>query len=150
VSTPEPAAPRLASLTAVEAGDPHRYTGAVRLARLLRAEDDSVRVYEVCFAPGSRTVWHVHAREQMLVALSGDCVVQIAGAPARRLAPGECIRVPGGARHWHGALPSGPASHLALNVHGPTDWDRPVSDTEVSEAASSVGQVQAPHGDRHC
>jgi 4-carboxymuconolactone decarboxylase len=134
----EPAPPRLASAAALEAGDPHRYTGSVRVARVLRAGDDTVRVYEVCFAPGSRTVWHAHTGEQMLVALSGHCVVQIAGAPARRLGPGDSIRVPGGARHWHGALPGGPASHLALNVHGPTEWDRPVSDAEFGEAAGSA------------
>ena len=140
---PEPAPPRLASPAALEAGDPERYTGSVRLARLLRAGDDTVRVYEVCFAPGSRTVWHVHSGEQMLVALIGRCVVQIADAPVRQLGPGEGIRVPGGVPHWHGAPPDAPGSHLALNVHGATDWGRPVSDTEFSRAAQFMQQGQA-------
>jgi quercetin dioxygenase-like cupin family protein len=140
---PETAPPRLASPEAVEPGDPARYTGTVRLARLLRAGDDSLRTYEVCFAPESRTVWHVHAGEQMLVALSGHTLVQIADAPARRLAPGEAIRVPGGVRHWHGALAGAPASHLALNVHGPTEWGPPVTPAEFSEAAAFVGQARS-------
>jgi quercetin dioxygenase-like cupin family protein len=126
--------PRLAPATAFEAGRPERYTGTVSLARVLRAGDDSVRAYEVCFAPGSRTVWHTHAGDQLLVALSGRCVVQCADAPARYLAPGDALRVPAGVRHWHGALPAGPASHLALNLHGSTDWGGPVSRSEFTSA----------------
>lgn len=120
----------------MEEADPGRYTGPVRIARLLRAGDDTVRVYEVCLAPGSRTVWHVHSGEQMLVTLSGGCVVQLADGPARHLGPGEGIRIPGGVRHWHGASPEAPASHLALNQHGPTEWGRAVTDAEFHEALS--------------
>jgi quercetin dioxygenase-like cupin family protein len=133
------AAPRLAPAAAFEAGSPERYTGPVNVARVIRAGDDSVRAYEVCFAPGSRTVWHAHAGEQLLVVLSGRCVVQCADGPARYLAPGEGIRVAAGVRHWHGALPTGPGSHLALNAHGPTDWGRPVSDVEFSVAVRRSG-----------
>lgn len=135
----EPAAPRLASAAAFEAGRPERYTGSVNIARVIRAGDDSVRAYEVCFAPGSRTVWHAHAGEQWLVILSGRCVVQCAGAPARQLAPGEGFRVPGGVRHWHGVLPTGPGSHLALNAHGTTDWGQPVSEDEFNLAVRGMG-----------
>ncbi len=74
----------------------------------------------------------------MLVALIGPCVVQIADERPRHLAPGEAIRVPGGVPHWHGALPGGPASHLALNVHGPTEWRRSVSESEYRETIRSV------------
>lgn len=126
----EPAASRLAPAAAFEPGSPERYTGSVSVARVLRADDDSVRAYEVCFAPGSRTVWHAHSGEQLLVILSGRCVVQCADGPAQHLGPGDSLRVPAGKRHWHGALPEGPASHLALNAHGPTDWGPPVSDAE--------------------
>jgi quercetin dioxygenase-like cupin family protein len=140
-----PAPPRLAAPGTLEAGDPHRYTGEVRLARLLQAGDDTVRVYEVCFAPGSRTVWHVHLGEQMLVTLSGHCVVQIAGKPARHLAPGESVRIPAGARHWHGALPPGPASHLALNRHGPTEWEAAVTEAEFRTAVGEEDPVLPGH-----
>lgn len=141
----DPAPPRLAVPGTLDLADPQRYTGRVMLARLLQAADDSVRVYEVCFAPGSRTVWHVHAGEQMLVTLTGRCVVQVAGAPARHLGPGEGVRIPGGTPHWHGALAGDPASHLALNEHGPTEWGVPVTDAEFSSAvgradSSSAGQ----------
>ena len=134
-SVQSPAPPRLTLPGALEVADPSRYTGTVRLGRLLRAKDDTVRVYEVCFAPGSRTVWHVHTGEQMLVTLTGRCVVQIAGAPARHLTPGESARIPAGVRHWHGALPGEPASHIAMNQHGPTEWGMAVTDAEFSTAA---------------
>lgn len=104
------------------------------MARILRSDDDTVRVYEVCFAAASRTVWHIHAGEQQLVGLSGVCVVQWGNAPARHLAPGDSVRVPAGVRHWHGSLAAGPASHLALNMHGPTEWGLPVSDAEFAAA----------------
>lgn len=131
-----PAPPRLAAPEDLETGDPQRYTGTVRVARLLRAQDDTVRVYEVCFAPGSRTVWHVHTGEQMLVTLTGRCVVQLADSPARHIGPGESARIPGGVRHWHGALPGAPASHIAMNQHGPTEWGTAVTDAEFGTAAA--------------
>jgi quercetin dioxygenase-like cupin family protein len=134
----EPPEPRLDDPAAFESGRSERYTGNVSLARVLSARDDSVRAYEVCFAAGSRTVWHAHAGDQLLITLSGTCVVQCGDAPARTLAPGDSIRVPPGVRHWHGAIPTTPASHLALNIHGPTDWGRPVSDAEYLAAVQST------------
>ena len=77
-----PAISRLAAAGAFELGSPERYVGTVHVARILRAADDSVRAYEVCFAAGGRTVWHTHAGEQFLVTLGGRCVVQCVDAPA--------------------------------------------------------------------
>jgi quercetin dioxygenase-like cupin family protein len=124
--------------TAFEPGSPERYSGTVHVARILRAADDTVRAYEVCFAAGGRTVWHAHAGEQFLITIGGRCVVQCADAPARHLGPGDCFRVPAGVQHWHGALPGGAAAHLVLNAHGPTVWGRPVSDAEFSAAAGAL------------
>ncbi len=133
-ATSGPAMARLAAPTAFELGRPERYAGTVHVARILRAADDTVRAYEVCFAAGGRTVWHAHAGEQFLVGLGGSCVVQCMDAPPRHLGPGDSFRVPAGLRHWHGALPGGPAAHLALNSHGPTEWGHPVSEAEFSAA----------------
>lgn len=124
------APPRLADVATFEAGRPERYTGSVGVARVLQARDDSVRAYEVCFGMGGRTVWHVHAGDQLLIGLNGTCVVECGDGLPRTLGPGDSIRVPAGVRHWHGSLPGTQASHLALNVHGPTEWDRPVTDAE--------------------
>ena len=129
---------RLAEARAFETGRPDRYTGPAAVARLLAARDDSVRVYEVRFAAGARTVWHVHSSEQWLIGLVGFCVVQCAGEAARRLGPGEANHVPAGVRHWHGAGPDTGASHLVLNVGGATAWEAALA---ADEYAAAVAQL---------
>ena len=127
---------RLAEARAFEAGRPDRYTGVVAVARVLAALDDSVRVYEVRFAAGARTVWHAHSSEQWLIGLVGFCVVQCAGEVARRLGPGEASHVPAGARHWHGAGPESGASHVVVNIGGATAWEAPLAADEYAAAVT--------------
>jgi quercetin dioxygenase-like cupin family protein len=127
--------PRLAEAQAFEIGRLDRYTGPVAVARVLAARDDRLRVYEVRFAPGARTVWHVHAGDQWLVGLAGTCLVQCADAMARRVGPGEATLIPAGVRHWHGAGQHSGASHLVLNVVGATTWEAPLT---VEEYAAAV------------
>ena len=129
-------APRLAEAPAFETGRPDRYTGQVAVARVLTAHDDSLRVYEVRFAPSARTVWHVHAGEQWLIGLVGSYLVQCADETARRLGPGEATLIPAGVRHWHGAEQNSGASHLVLNVVGATTWLAPLTVEEYAAAAA--------------
>ena len=47
--------------------------------------------------------------------------------------PGDCINIPTGVKHWHGAAPDEWFSHLAIEVPGEnssTEWLEPVSDEE--------------------
>ena len=47
--------------------------------------------------------------------------------------PGDCINIPTGVKHWHGAAPDECFSHLAIEVPGEnssTEWLEPVSDEE--------------------
>ena len=47
--------------------------------------------------------------------------------------PGDCINIPIGVKHWHGAAPDEWFSHLAIEVPGEnssTEWLEPVSDEE--------------------
>jgi quercetin dioxygenase-like cupin family protein len=129
-------APRLAEARAFETGRPERYTGVAAVARLLAARDDSLRVYEVRFEAGARTVWHVHAGEQWLIGLVDVCVIQCMGEAVRRLGPGEASLIPAGVRHWHGAGQESGASHLVLNVVGATTWDAPIGADEYAAALS--------------
>ncbi|HEX6433382.1 MAG TPA: cupin domain-containing protein [Gemmatimonadales bacterium] len=131
--------PRLAPEHTFEIGRTDRYTGSVSLARLLAAADDSVRVYEVRFAPGARTVWHTHAGGQWLIGLVGLWVVQVAGESARQLGAGEVAYVPAGVLHWHGAKGENGASHLVLNVVGATDWAEPLSAEEYAAVIATLG-----------
>jgi quercetin dioxygenase-like cupin family protein len=132
--SPTMPAARLCEARAFESGRPERYTGAVAVARLLAAQDDSVRVYEVRFAAGARTVWHAHAGEQWLIGLVGICVLQWAGEAVRRIGPGEASQVPAGVRHWHGAGQESRASHLVLNVVGATTWEAHLGEHEYAGA----------------
>lgn len=47
--------------------------------------------------------------------------------------PGDCINIPTGVKHWHGAAPDGWFSHLAIEVPGENgfnEWLEAVSDDE--------------------
>ena len=47
--------------------------------------------------------------------------------------PGDCINIPTGVKHWHGAAPDEWFSHLAIVVPGENssnEWLEPVSDEE--------------------
>src|SRR6185503_17775711 len=47
--------------------------------------------------------------------------------------PGDIVRIPPGQKHWHGASPTGPMSHLAVTEQldgRSTDWMEKVSDEQ--------------------
>jgi quercetin dioxygenase-like cupin family protein len=131
--------PQLAPRAAVAPGPSERFTGDVLVGAVVEGAGDAYSVYEVHFEAGARTVWHQHVGEQILVGLSGVCVVKVDGQPARALMPGEAIRIAGGARHWHGAGSRIAGSHLALNAPGPTAWGVAVAPDAYALAATVEG-----------
>jgi quercetin dioxygenase-like cupin family protein len=131
--------PQLAPRPAVAPGPPERFTGDVLVGAVVEGPGEPWAVYEVHFEAGARTVWHQHVGEQLLVGLTGVCVVQFDGKPAHALVPGEAIRIPPGVRHWHGAGRRIAASHLALNAPGPTAWGTAVTPQEYALAAGVEG-----------
>ena len=47
--------------------------------------------------------------------------------------PGDCINIPAGVKHWHGAARDSWFSHIAVEKPGQgcsTEWLEPVSDEE--------------------
>ena len=68
----------------------------------------------VSFTPGARTAWHTHPLGQTLYVVSGVGRVQMAGGPIREIRPGDLVWIPAGVKHWHGAAPDTPMTHLAL------------------------------------
>ena len=47
--------------------------------------------------------------------------------------PGDCINIPAGVKHWHGAAPDSWFSHLAIEVpgvDGSNEWLEVVSDEQ--------------------
>ena len=101
---------------------------------------EQVGIHNVTFEPKCRNNWHVHnASEgggQILVCVAGRGYYQEWGKPAVEMKPGDCINIPAGVKHWHGAAPDSWFSHLAVEVPGKdasNEWLEPVSDEEYSK-----------------
>lgn len=77
----------------------------------------------VHFGAGARTVPHVHRSGQHLVFVDGVGVVGDESG-VRVVRAGDVISSPPGSWHWHGAVPSMPATHVAFEQPG--DFDRDV------------------------
>lgn len=96
-----------------------------------------VGVHNVTFEPGCRNNWHVHhAKEgggQILICVAGRGYYQEWGKDAVEMKPGDCINIPAGVKHWHGAAPDSWFSHLAVEVPGTeasNEWLEPVTDEQ--------------------
>ena len=96
---------------------------------------EQVGVFNVTFEPGCRNNWHIHHATkgggQILVCVAGRGYYQEWGKPARELLPGDCVNIPAGVKHWHGAAPDSWFSHLAIEVPGEggsAEWLEPVDD----------------------
>lgn len=90
----------------------------------------------VTFEPGCRNNWHIHHAQkgggQILLCVAGRGWYQEWGKDAVELHPGDCINIPVGVKHWHGAAPDSWFSHLAIEVPGEecrNEWCEPVDDT---------------------
>lgn len=119
------------SLTSVLA-DHARFTGRVwRTDYVEPADDDALAGSRFLYEPGARSHWHVHEREQFIVAEFGVGVVSWEGLAAPHLLmPGDWWHVEPGVPHWHGATPDGLFAHLAVTAGGSTTWLHRVSDED--------------------
>ena len=81
-----------------------------------------VGVFNVTFEPGCRNNWHIHNAAkgggQILICVAGRGYYQGWGKDAIEMNPGDCINIPVGVKHWHGAAPDSWFSHLAIEVPG--------------------------------
>jgi quercetin dioxygenase-like cupin family protein len=120
-------------------GSPDYFTGSVWLEEKSAARNGSdVAVVMVTFAPGARTAWHTHPHGQLLHIVSGVGRVQSAGGPVREVLPGDVVWFPPDERHWHGAAPEHPMTHLAVqradSAGRAATWQEPVSETDYRAA----------------
>lgn len=112
------------------------FTGQSYLAPV---STEQVGVFNVTFEPGCRNNWHIHHAEegggQILVCIAGRGFFQEWGKDAVEMRPGDCVNIPAGVKHWHGAAPDSWFSHLAIEVpgvDGSNEWLEPVSDEQYS------------------
>lgn len=96
---------------------------------------EQVGIFNVTFEPGCRNNWHVHHADkgggQILVCVAGRGYYQEWGKETVEMKPGDCINIPVGVKHWHGAAPDSWFSHLAVEVpgeNGSNEWLEAVDD----------------------
>lgn len=98
---------------------------------------EQVGIFNVTFEPGCRNNWHIHHADkgggQILVCVAGRGYYQEWGKEAVEMKPGDCINIPVGVKHWHGAAPDSWFSHLAVEVpgeNGSNEWLEAVDDEQ--------------------
>jgi quercetin dioxygenase-like cupin family protein len=98
------------------------FEGDVRAAEVVGGSDAThLRIYDVTFAPGARTVWHSHTTDQVLVITAGHGIVATE-AEERRVRTGDMVIVPAGEQHWHGAQADAEMTHLAVMTAGEDEF----------------------------
>jgi quercetin dioxygenase-like cupin family protein len=115
--------------------DPACFTGSVDRTQVLpEARPSGLRGDVFSYAPGARSVWHVHEGEQALVVVRGEGLVCWEGLDRpRRVRAGDWVHVVPGVRHWHGATPESDFAHLAVTAGGGTEWLSPVSESDYAQ-----------------
>ena len=115
-------------------GPAEYFTGTVRLDPLFQCGDPArVAGAQVTFEPGARTAWHTHPLGQTLIVIAGFGLAQRWGGPIEEIRPGDIVSIPPGEKHWHGASPTTPMTHIAIQerLDGRTvDWMEHVSDEQ--------------------
>ena len=101
---------------------------------------NQVGIFNVTFEPKCRNNWHIHHAKngggQILICVAGHGYYQELGKKAIEMNPGDCINIPAGVKHWHGAASDSWFSHLAVDVPGvecSTEWLEAVSDEEYNK-----------------
>lgn len=101
---------------------------------------EQVGIFNVTFEPGCRNNWHIHRATsgggQILVCVAGRGYYCEWGKPAVEMKAGDCINIPAGVKHWHGAAKNSWFSHLAIEVPGENssnEWLEPVTDEEYNK-----------------
>lgn len=108
-----------------------RFTGTVWVDRVLTAQrPGGMRLFLVCFEPGSRTHWHAHEGEQTLYVVAGTGHVRKSGEPGMEIGPGDIVYIAPGEKHWHGAGPKSAMIHLAVTTGGDTTWMEAVAEDQ--------------------
>jgi quercetin dioxygenase-like cupin family protein len=113
-------------------GSADYFTGEVTIEPIVQPEGARrVAAANVSFAPGARTAWHTHPLGQTLVVTAGRGRAQRAGGAIEEIRPGDVVWFPPGEKHWHGAAPDSPMTHIAIQETEDgkaVDWLEHVSD----------------------
>ncbi len=112
------------------------FTGTVRIEPLIPKQSSTVASGAlVSFEAKARTAWHTHPAGQTLIVQSGLGLVQREGGKIQEIGPGDVVYFEPGEKHWHGASPNSPMSHIAIQeeVDGKVvDWMEKVADEQYN------------------
>lgn len=113
------------------------FTGQSYLAHV---SVEQVGIFNVTFEPGCRNNWHIHHADkgggQILICVGGRGYYQEWGKDAIEMKQGDCVNIPAGVKHWHGAAAGSWFSHLAVEVPGENtsnEWLEAVADEEYNK-----------------
>lgn len=125
---------RNGSQTSIQGAAEH-FTGSARVEPLFKTPGPAgVSGASVTFEPGARSNWHTHPCGQTLLVTAGLGWTQCEGEPKLEIRPGDVVTCPPGTKHWHGATPTTPLTHIAIqqpDADGKVvDWLEPVSDAQ--------------------
>lgn len=132
------------SVKVIKSGPPttgaaDHFTGKVTVESRFASEiPNGYRGAIVMFEAGARTAWHTHPLGQTLIVISGRGLVQSEGHSAQEILPGDVIWIPPNERHWHGAAPDSPLSHVAISAplnDSTVEWMEPVTDEQYGREA---------------
>jgi quercetin dioxygenase-like cupin family protein len=94
--------------------------GPVTRQPLLTSEtSNNFNLSVVNFAAGARNKLHTHSSDQVLFVTAGKGII---ATETRQeiINVGDIAHIPAEEKHWHGATPDSPFSHIALTVKGST------------------------------
>jgi quercetin dioxygenase-like cupin family protein len=135
--TPTMEITRKADLKTVD-GPAEYFTGPVTITGQFQREAPSrVGGAIVRFEPGARTAWHTHPLGQTLIVTEGVGWTQVEGGPRLEFSAGDVMWCPPEHKHWHGATPRGPMTHIAIQESqngSPVTWMEHVTDEEYLAA----------------
>lgn len=88
-----------------------------------------IGIHNVTFEPGCQNNWHIHHAKsggsQILICVGGRGWYQEWGKEPVAMKLGDCVNIPVGVKHWHGAAEDSWFSHLEIEVPGEetsTEW----------------------------
>lgn len=148
-----PPANQAKSIKVIKNGEPTKgsadyFTGHVTVESKFSSETpNSYRGGIVNFDAGARTAWHRHPVGQTLIVISGRGLVQSEGEAVQEILQGDVVWIPADERHWHGAAPDSPMSHVAISdpMNGSTvEWMEKVSDEQFSNKSPLKNQGEKP------
>ncbi|MBE7177016.1 MAG: cupin domain-containing protein [Mucilaginibacter polytrichastri] len=112
------------------------FTGRAWLKSLIVPDEKTNCVIsEVLFEPGTRTNWHTHPGNQILLVRQGVCYYQEEGKAVQQIEAGGFVNVLPGVKHWHGASPARQMIHTAIGINtekGIVNWLEAVTDAQYA------------------